>query len=227
MKLVILAAGKGERFGGEVPKPLIKFNGRTMLDWVIQDMNVVKPEDIIVVTQKSFNISGEFTTIELNEFTDGPASTAMKAVESPFIGLNEEIIIINCDQRVLDFHPIRLSNFAKFNGLDAVLGVFPSHKPHNSYVNIDQDNLIAYVKEKRVISNLATTGLHYWKEARLFLSSYEKMVKENDRVNGEFYISQTFNYLIKHGYRVGPYYFNFHYPIGTPEDLNNFVKMGI
>lgn len=225
MKLVILAAGKGERFGGEVPKPLIRFNDRTMLEWVIQDMGIIRPEDTIVVTQRSFNINGNFIVINLDGFTQGPACTALEALCA--VKSDEELIVINCDQRLLDFHPIRLSNFAKFNGLDAVLGVFPSHKPHNSYVNVDQDNLIAYVKEKRVISNLATNGLHYWKHSSLFLESCSKMIKCEDRVNGEFYISQTFNYLINDGYRVGPYYFNFHYPIGTPEDLNNFVKMGI
>lgn len=225
MKVVILAAGKGERFGGEVPKPLIKFNGQTMLEWVVEDMQPIKLENIIVVTQRNFNVKGNFKKIELDKFTWGPACTALEAL--CVVEPEEELIVINCDQRLLDFNPIRLSNFAKFNGLDAIIGVFPSNKPHNSYVNVDQDNLIAYVKEKRVISNLATNGLHYWKHSKLFRESCTRMINCDDRVNGEFYISQTFNYLINDGYRVGPYYFNFHYPIGTPEDLNNFVKMGI
>jgi len=226
MKIVILAAGKGERFGGEVPKPLIKFNGRTMLDWVIKDMGATRSEDIIVVTQKSFNIKNRANVIfELGGFTDGPASTAMEAMI--LVDPDEELIVVNCDQRLLDFNPVKISEFAKFNGLDSIIGVFPSNKPHNSYVNVDQDNLIAYVKEKRVISNLATNGIHYWSKSKLFIESYKDMINSNDRVNGEFYISQTFNYMIKRGCRVGPYYFNFHYPIGTPEDLNNFVKMGI
>lgn len=225
MKIVILAAGKGERFGGEVPKPLIKFNGRTMLDWVIVDMigNENDTKDIVVVTQKSFGIKGNFKIIELEGFTNGPASTAYKCGVDP----DEELIVVNCDQRIFDFNANKIASFAKLNGLDAVIGVFNSWKPHNSYVNIDQDNLIAYVKEKRVISNIATNGLHYWSKASLFYESYKKMEERNDRVNGEFYISQSFNYLIHAGYRVGPYYFNFHYPIGTPEDLNNFIKREI
>ena len=228
MKIVILAAGKGERFGGEVPKPLIKFNGRTMLEWVISDIGAaggINKENLIVVTQKAFNIKGDFTTIELNGFTEGPACTAMKAMD--MVRFDEELIIVNCDQRMLCFSPNELTLFSKINGLSGIIGVFHSHKHHNSYVNIDQDNLIAYVKEKRVISNLATNGLHYWKYAQLFESSCSRMIKNNDRVNGEFYISQTYNYLIKDGHRIGPYYFNFHYPIGIPEDLANFVKMGI
>lgn len=228
MKIVILAAGKGERFGGEVSKPLIKINGRTMLDWVICDIGGaggMYKEDIIVVTQKSFGIKGDFTTVELEGFTEGPACTAMLALDK--VRFDEELVIVNCDQRMLDFSPHKLSLYAKINALSGILGVFNSSKPHNSYVNLDQDNLIAYVKEKRVISNLATTGMHYWKRADLFKSSCTDMMMANDRVNGEFYISQTYNYLIKNGHRVGPYHSNFHYPIGTPEDLQNFIRMGV
>lgn len=225
MKVVILAAGKGIRFNSHIPKPLIEFGGKTMLQWVLSDIKDVKDDDIIVVTQKSFGITGRFRTVNLEGFTEGPACSAIKALD--LVDSSEELFVINCDQRMLDFRPFDISKFAKINDLSGVLGVFYSTKPHNSYVNIDQDNLIAYVKEKRVISNVATTGVHYWRKSSFFKDSCLEMMENEDRVNGEFYISQTFNYLINKGHKVGPYYSNMHFPIGVPEDLNNFIRLGI
>lgn len=226
MKIVILAAGKGTRFHTHIPKPLIKFGGKTMLEWVYEDVGGYQyPEDIIVVTQKVFNISGNFKKIELDHYTNGPACTAIESLS--LINLDEELIILNCDQRILDFNPYKISQFATINNYSAVIGVYNSLKEHNSYINLDKDYLVSHVKEKRVISNISTNGVHYWKKSSLFKDSYFSMVKRNDKVNNEFYISHSFNYLIDLNYRVGAYHFNLHFPIGIPEDLDNFIKLGV
>ena len=81
------------------------------------------------------------------------------------------------------------------------------------------------VKEKIVISNLATNGLHYWKHGKYFVKSAEEMIAQNDRYNGEFYVAPTYNYLIKDGKKVLPYFFNLHFPIGVPEDLEKYQSI--
>jgi hypothetical protein len=78
------------------------------------------------------------------------------------------------------------------------------------------------VKEKIVISNIATNGLHYWKFGKYFVDSAEEMIRGNDRYNGEFYIAPTYNYLINKGKKILPYFFNLHFPIGIPEDLEKY-----
>jgi hypothetical protein len=195
-----------------------------MLEWVLDDLKA-QPENVIVVTQKEFGINGPFRKVELNGFTDGPACTAMEAFKH--IEPTEELVVVNCDQRILDLNGEEIQKHAKINNLDGTIGVFYSNKPHNSYVNVDQDHLVAYVKEKRVISNLATNGLHYWAKASFFYDSCIEMIQKEDRVNGEFYISQSYNYLIARGYRIGAFHFNMHFPIGVPEDLNNFIRLGV
>jgi CTP:molybdopterin cytidylyltransferase MocA len=46
---VLLAAGAGSRFGGEVPKPLVPFRGRPLLTWPLAALRDGGIEDIILV----------------------------------------------------------------------------------------------------------------------------------------------------------------------------------
>jgi hypothetical protein len=64
--------------------------------------------------------------------------------------------------------------------------------------------------------------LHYWKEGKFFVDSAEEMIAKEDRYNNEFYIAPSYNYLIKQGKKILPYFFNLHFPIGTPEDLKSY-----
>jgi len=76
--------------------------------------------------------------------------------------------------------------------------------------------------EKEVISNIATNGIHWFRRGSDFVRGAEKMIEADDRVNGEFYIAPSVNYLIAEGLKVMPFFFNLHFPIGTPEDLQKY-----
>jgi hypothetical protein len=58
----------------------------------------------------------------------------------------------------------------------------------------------------------------------LFVSSAEEMISEEDRTNNEFYVAPTYNYLIKSGKKILPFFYNLHFPIGTPEDLEVYLE---
>jgi len=136
--------------------------------------------------------------------------------------MEDELIITNCDQIIKDWN---LSNFSKFSkNYDAVLGCFLSNSPKNSYVRIGIDNLVTEVKEKQVISNIATNGLHYWKKAKYFFDSVKEMVDKKDSTNGEYFVAPTYNYLIHKGQKVGIFMFNQHFPVGTPDDLKFYLS---
>jgi CDP-L-myo-inositol myo-inositolphosphotransferase len=49
IKAVVLAAGRGERFGSDTPKPLAKFFGRSLIDYLLDSLQREGIEDIIVV----------------------------------------------------------------------------------------------------------------------------------------------------------------------------------
>jgi dTDP-glucose pyrophosphorylase len=82
------------------------------------------------------------------------------------------------------------------------------------------------VKEKFPISDIATVGIYYFKSAQAFFNAAVDMISRNERVNGEFYVCPVYNYLIKAAGRVGIYEIDSSamHGIGTPEDLNLYVK---
>lgn len=224
MQIVILSAGQGSRFKNSEyinPKPLIEWDGKTMTQHVIENFKDNNISIVLIKKDEHIVNDSEIKTISIDYITEGPACTAY--LSKNIINMDMELIIVNCDQIILDFDMKLFLNFSR--NFDAVLGCFVSKKPNNSYVRVDEENLVVEVKEKEVISNIATNGLHYWKKAKYFFNSFEEMYKNKDTTNGEYYVAPTFNYLIKNGDRVGIFMFNQHHPIGTPEDLTKYLKI--
>ena len=52
MKAIILAAGKGKRMGFKTnnkPKCLVRFNGKPIIDYILETLNICGIDDIIIV----------------------------------------------------------------------------------------------------------------------------------------------------------------------------------
>jgi dTDP-glucose pyrophosphorylase len=226
-------SGLGKRFltsDFSVPKPFIKVFEESMIRSVIKNLNFEGAYFIFIVNEnqisaRDFNLHigtllDNFTVITVKEVTDGPACSALLASNS--ILNNTPLIIANCDQMVHDFDYNKLKEFSEANNADGVMGCFISDSPKNSYVELDQTGKIVNVKEKVVISIIATNGIHYWKRGLDFVESAESMIEAQESYNNEFYIAPSYNYLVKKGKKILPFFYNIHYPIGTPEDLRKY-----
>jgi len=219
-------AGEGKRFkeaGYTQPKPLIEVCGETMIEAVY--WNLCEGQYVIMVANKETereildNGFGDIC-IGIDEKTEGPACTALIAKE--FINHKLPLLIANCDQIIFDYSLKNIQTFATIHDADVILGCFISTSPKNSYVRLNDEGQIIEVREKEVISNIATNGLHWFRRGSDFVRAAEKMIEADDRVNGEFYIAPSVNYLIAEGLKVMPFFFNLHFPIGTPEDLQKY-----
>lgn len=232
--VLIPMAGSGCRFakaGYTLPKPLIDVNGQPMILNVIDNINDRNFRFIFCVQAAHCENHGLDTILKskLNDCvvfkidspTGGSVSTCLYAKEE--INNDSPLIVVNCDQMILDWDYEKLYNYININNYDGLFGVFKSTSVKNSYVKLDGNYNVIEVKEKQVISDIATTGLHYWKNGSLFVESAEEMIKNDDRTNGEFYIAPTFNYLIKSGKKIGVFEYKKHMPIGTPEDLDFYL----
>jgi dTDP-glucose pyrophosphorylase len=222
MHIIIPAAGLGSRFINsefQNHKPLISWNDKPMLQHVVE--NFLHPNtQITIIKQNKFEFYFPgINILDIDYLTDGPATTASLARH--LIDPEEQLIITNCDQIIKDWNHNTFLNFAK--SYDGVLGCFISDKPHNSYVNINQENLVIDVKEKVVISNIATNGLHFWQKAKYFFESYDSMRNHKDTTNNEYYVAPSYRYLIDQNYKIGIYMFNQHFPVGTPEQLRRYL----
>ena len=236
INVVIPLAGAGKRFydaGYKEYKPFIKvIDDTSMINLVISNISSDCFHYIFIInkdqiTEKEFRkhikCQDENYEVISTDMTNGPAESVLKAESS--IDNENPLIVINCDQMILDFKDHFLYAFASANNADGVIGCFISSSKKNSYIKVDPNGEVTEVKEKIVISNLATNGLHFWKKGSYFVESAKEMIKCNDRYNDEFYIAPTYNYMIKKGLKVLPYFFNLHFPMGTPEDLVSLQNM--
>jgi dTDP-glucose pyrophosphorylase len=234
MNILIPMAGSGQRFkdaGYKQIKPLIKVFGKPMIQTVIENLGI--ENNFIFILNKEQDIDFSVTNFikkcvpsaiirYAEKLTEGPACTALLAEDDI---TESELIIVNCDQVINDFDALKLVEFAKINEADGILGVFISSSKKNSYVKLDPNGEVTEVREKIVISNIATNGLHYWKNGRYFVESAKAMIAANERYNNEFYIAPTYNHLIQDGKKILPFFYNLHIPIGTPEDLERYLKI--
>lgn len=237
MNILIPMAGLGSRFqkmGYKDPKPLIPVHGKPMIQAVIENLGLSHQYFLICTEEVHDYIKNNFPhlflkgvfesyyTIALKELTDGAACTCLKFKH--YINNDEPLIIVNCDQIIEDWDFKKFSHFCKKKKPDGVVGTFFSNSIKNSYVRLSDHGEVLEVREKEIISNYATNGLHYWNKGKYFVDSAEEMIAKNDRVKGEFYVGPTYNYLIRDNKKILFYHFNEHYPIGTPEDLEVYER---
>jgi NDP-sugar pyrophosphorylase family protein len=166
---------------------------------------VLKPyNSIIITTEKP---------------TEGAACTCLLAKE--YLKKEESLVVANCDQ---------IMNFDKKEFLELVtkninyIFTFKSTSPKNSFAQLDKSGNVIRVAEKKVISNIATCGVYYFSKARFMIDACEQMIKKNIRTNNEFYLCPCYNEIISNNFVVKTIPVKEHYPIGTPEDLEEYVK---
>jgi dTDP-glucose pyrophosphorylase len=236
VNILIPMSGLGTRFKDSLyiePKPFIKVIDDTMIRSVIKNLNFPEARFIFVINLNQISVSSfsehisdlisDFEVLSVSDVTEGPAITcllAKKLIEK------DPLIIVNCDQIIHDFNIESLLSFCSTNQCDGIVGCFLSSSNKNSYIKLDENMRISLVREKEVISNIATNGFHFWANGSDFVTSSLEMIGNSETYNGEFYVAPSYNYLIKKGKKILPFFYNLHFPIGTPEDLDSYkIKM--
>tara|TARA_B100000989_G_scaffold115404_1_gene84850 strand:- start:2051 stop:3424 length:1374 start_codon:yes stop_codon:yes gene_type:complete len=233
LNILIPMAGAGKRFadvGYTFPKPLIEINNKPMIQWVVDCINI-KANFIFLILkehQEKYNISSVLKIlkpnckiIEINELTEGAACTTLLAEK--FINNANPLIIANSDQFIRWNSSNVMYNLTS-KKYDGAILTFRSIHPKWSYVKSDNDNIISKVAEKKVISNRATVGVYYWKKGSDYVKYANQMINQNIRVNNEFYVCPVYNEALKDKKKVKAVDVDEMIGLGTPEDLNVFIK---
>jgi dTDP-glucose pyrophosphorylase len=230
MNILIPMAGLGSRFadkGYALPKPLIKFLSKPMIQHVVESLNI--EGHYIFLVQKDHRVKYHLddvldeiapgcSIVEVDGLTEGAASTSLLARD--LINNDEVLVIANSDQIVKWDSDQFLFWLSEFDGITAV---FEASDPKWSYVKGDL-NYVTEIAEKRVISNKANVGIYGWTRGSDYVKYAEQMIAKNIRTNGEFYIAPVYNEAIADGKRI------YHFPVfemhgvGTPEDLNKYLE---
>jgi dTDP-glucose pyrophosphorylase len=220
-------AGAGKRFsdaGFDKPKPFIDVCGIPLFQWAVMNLDGLNGR-LIFITQReldAFKLTSKYTDsflIELDGVADGAALSALAAEHC--IDNNEPLIIINSDQ-VLEWNALDFM----LNMIDAQAGLalFEADGDRWSYAKLDSMNAVHEVVEKKQISNYALTGVHFWKQGSDFVKYAKKMIQDDFRINGEFYIAPTYQYAIEDGMHVVGYLVDEFHDLGTPEGLKKYIS---
>ena len=236
LNLLIPMAGAGSRFqqaGYTFPKPLIDVKGKPMIQTVVENLNI--EANFIFVVQKEHRekynldtllnlITPNCKIVEVNGITEGAACTTLLAKE--FINNDQALLMANSDQ-FAEWDSNEFMYKMIEQKVDAGILSFESTHPKWSFVKIDENGYATEVAEKKPISNIATVGIYYWSKGSDYVKYAEQMICKNIRVNNEFYVCPVFNEAIKDNKKIKTFNIDKMWGLGTPEDLNFFLKNNI
>lgn len=238
MNIIIPMAGEGSRFrkaGFEKPKPFIDVEGKPMIKWVIENLQVPDAYFTLIARQEHLDAEKELVRqleqefplrfISVNQLTEGTACTVLFA--RAFINNDTPLLIANSDQWVEFSLADMLADASKRNLDGSILTFTDKEKnPKWSFAKTDAQGFVTEVREKVVISDKATVGIYYFSKGSSFVDAAVDMIVHNDRVNNEFYTCPVYNWMIKEKKKIGIFDVEFEdmHGLGTPEDLSLFLE---
>ena len=236
MNVLIPMAGAGSRFeqaGYTFPKPLIDVNGKPMIQRVVENLNI-DARHIFIVQKSHYEkyslkhtlnlISPNCEIVQVEGMTEGAACTTLLAKE--FIDNDEPLVLANSDQYV-DWDSNQFMYASMADDIDASILTFHSAHPKWSYAKLNEDGFVIEVAEKKPISEHATVGIYFFRKGSDYVRCAESMIRKNIRVNNEFYVCPVYNEALLEGARVKTFHIDKMWGLGTPEDLQTFLKHDI
>lgn len=230
--ILLPIAGNGQRFvdgGYKTIKPLIEFEGKYLIQKSMESIDYENSNLIFIVRNEhveTFNLDlklkeifgQEITIIILENQTDGALCTCLFAER--YIDNDSPLIIFTPD---CYFEPkFSLKNISP--DYDGAVSTFSSTSPAHSYVQLNAENFVTRAAEKEVISENAVGGLYYFKLGSLFVKYAKEQINRNIKTKGEFYICPVYNLLIEDGLKIGIDKNTRHDILGTPEDLDFYLR---
>ena len=181
MKCLILAAGYATRLyplTENFPKPLLKVGDKTILDWLIDDIDVSgEVDEYVVISNHKFahhfvqwaqTKKQKITVVDdgtdSNETRLGAVKDIQFAIEK--LGLDDDMLVIAGDN-LLDFSLVRFVRYAKQKQASCIMRYYePETKKlvKSGVVTIDENDLVLRMTEKspEPESNWCTPPFYYY-----------------------------------------------------------------
>ncbi|MEK6893467.1 MAG: nucleotidyltransferase [Nanoarchaeota archaeon] len=246
MANVIPLAGLGSRFdkeGYKLPKPLIPVSGEPMILKAVRQLP--KSDKWIFIVRKehidNYKIDElikseipDAIVISVEKNTEGQACTCLLA--EPYLDLEEELFIAPCDSTFL-LDKEKFNNLKASEEIGAVFFTLTQRKileinPNAwGWYNLEEGNeTIKDISIKIPVSatpfnDHAVTATFYFKKARDFIDSTKLMIKENYRINNEFYVDALPKFLEKLGKKSVICDVDLYVSWNKPEDLHDFERI--
>ncbi len=183
MKCLILAAGYATRLyplTENFPKPLLKVKEKTILDWLIEDIDTAgKVDEYVVISNHKFahhfdkwaaEKSQKITVLDdgtsSNETRLGAVRDIQFAIEK--LGLCDDLLVIAGDN-LLDFSMTKFIEYAEEKGTSCIMRYFESDKKKLSkagVMEIDENGLVLSMVEKpeNPLTNWCCPPFYFYKK---------------------------------------------------------------
>ena len=250
-RILIPMAGAGQRFadaGYTVHKPAIMTVDRTtgqekpMVVCATKDLPGVAADgsNVIYVDRNFHQTDGvedairawypQASFITVDHLTEGQACTCMLA--EPYLDPEQPLLIAGCDNG-MDIDRDAFDALTK--ECDCIVFTYRHNEAvlanPNAYgwMIADADGNITGTSIKKAISDRpmedpAVVATFWFRRAAVFIEATKKMIAENDRINGEFYVDQTVKHVLDLGYRAKIFDIDRYVGWGTPADYEGYQK---
>jgi NDP-sugar pyrophosphorylase family protein len=237
IQLIIPMSGMGKRFleaGYTHPKPLIKVDGKPMIEHIVNLFPGVNNVNFICNTK---HLNETNMKEILNEISPGcaifevPPNSCRGPVEAilsikDYIDNDKPVIVSYCDYNTeWDFEQF----IEDSSNLDGNIACYKGFHPHmlgidNYAFCREKDNYLLEIKEKEPFTDskmneYASNGTYFFKSGFIVKKYFSKLIQLNNHVNGEFYVSLVYNLLVEDKLNVGIFEIKKMLQWGTPYDL--------
>ena len=250
-RILIPMAGAGQRFadaGYTVHKPAIMTVDRAtgqekpMVVCATKDLPGVAADgsNVIYVDRNFHQTDGvedairawypQAAFITVDHLTEGQACTCMLA--EPYLDPEQPLLIAGCDNG-MDIDRDAFDALTK--ECDCIVFTYRHNEAvlanPNAYgwMIADAAGNITGTSIKKAISDRpmedpAVVATFWFRRAAVFIEATKKMIAENDRINGEFYVDQTVKHVLDLGYRAKIFDIDRSVGWGTPADYEGYQK---
>jgi NDP-sugar pyrophosphorylase family protein len=242
MKIIVPMAGTGDRFvkaGYRDPKPMIKVNGKRILEYIYDMFDPTSDEFVFICNSKHLNetdmrsylntLSPGCHIVEIENHKKGPVYTVSKVFDE--IEDDKEVIVSYCDNPYL-WNYDDFKNFVKTTKSDGCvlshIGPHPHRLNSTFMAHITNDGLkLLTVKEKESYTNnpimeQVSTGTYYFGKGSLVKKYFQELMDLDINYNGEYYVTLVYNLLVRDRLNVTIYPTDLVTFFGTPEEVQNF-----
>lgn len=240
--------GYGSRFvaaGYKELKPFIEVQGKPIIQWIIDGMYPDEKDILFICRQEHLDSISNMRqklmdiapTAEIYAIADwikkGPVYDVLRASEK--ISDTESCIINYCDFYMTWDYKKFIEDVKKRN-CEGAVPCYTGFHPHlliekNYYASCltdESDNLVeirekfSFEKDKTKAKH--SPGVYYFKTGAILKKYCQAMVDADETLNGEFYASLPYNYMVKDRLKVWvPTNVDTFCQWGTPEDLADYM----
>tara|TARA_B100001057_G_C22845781_1_gene948981 strand:+ start:779 stop:1570 length:792 start_codon:yes stop_codon:yes gene_type:complete len=246
MQIFVPLTGEGSRFknnGYSRLKPFIRVHNLPIIYWVSKMFGSKKKINFICQNKhlKKYSYikselkmsSNKCDIISIDKFKKkGPVFDLLKC--SKYINDDEPILISYCDYYMHWNYKKFVENLSLLDP-DGAIPCYTGFHPHltdknNIYATckINKNNFLNLILEKhqfyknKLMDN-HSPGMYYFKSGKIFKKYANILIKSKQSINGEYYVSLIYNFLINDGLKVWcPKNVNFFCQWGTPKDLEEY-----